>query len=343
MGRNVLIILVAAASVQVLQAGEAGGQAPGRPKIVFEQTTHDFGQVGPSTRNSCEFHFTNAGEGVLLITEVTKTCGCTPVTLDKKRYEPGESGVIKVKYHASSKPGNANKHLYVKSNDTENPNVTLFIKAEIVQKVEYHPANLVLSPGEENGGMKKITLRSIDGQSFKISRFKATGNCIWADLSDNKEAPEFMLEPKVNTKELKKHHKGRIEISLTHPECASVKIPFRVLARFEVNPQSINLPRVKESVSVTRSVHVSSNYGESFEIASASSEKGLVKLLDKQRAGKGYMLKIQITPPPREGRSRFESDKFTVKTADGDEIALRCSMFYADTSKEKPASAGEEK
>jgi hypothetical protein len=33
------------------------------PKISFEQTVCDLGQVGLSTKNSCEFKFTNTGQG----------------------------------------------------------------------------------------------------------------------------------------------------------------------------------------------------------------------------------------------------------------------------------------
>ncbi len=61
------------------------------PKISFEQTVCDLGQVGLGTKNSCEFKFKNTGQGPLKITNVKSTCGCTVAQLEKKEYAPGES------------------------------------------------------------------------------------------------------------------------------------------------------------------------------------------------------------------------------------------------------------
>ncbi len=75
------------------------------PRITFEKVIYDFGEIGPETNSLCEFKFTNTGNGILKITEVEKTCGCTPFTLAKKEYAPGESGVLKVEYQSNQKPG----------------------------------------------------------------------------------------------------------------------------------------------------------------------------------------------------------------------------------------------
>ena len=83
------------------------------PQITFEKLVHDFGSVGANTKNACEFNFTNTGDGLLKITKVSKTCGCTPYTLAKKEYAPGESGALKVRYNAGKRPGSTKKYIYV--------------------------------------------------------------------------------------------------------------------------------------------------------------------------------------------------------------------------------------
>jgi len=50
------------------------------PRISFEKTVCDLGDVGQDTKNTCEFKFTNAGQGLLKIGNIKRTCGCT-VTL----------------------------------------------------------------------------------------------------------------------------------------------------------------------------------------------------------------------------------------------------------------------
>ncbi len=101
---------------QALQ--QAPQQAPQRmvtagPGIAFEKVTHNFGDVGPGTNQLCEFRFTNTGNSVLKIGEVTKVCGCTPFSLDKTEYAPGESGTLRVRYYAEPPYGNTKKQLFV--------------------------------------------------------------------------------------------------------------------------------------------------------------------------------------------------------------------------------------
>jgi len=47
------------------------------PRISFEKTVCDLGEVGQDTKNTCEFKFTNTGQGLLKIGNIKRTCGCT--------------------------------------------------------------------------------------------------------------------------------------------------------------------------------------------------------------------------------------------------------------------------
>jgi hypothetical protein len=60
------------------------------PRISFEKTVYDLGDVGQGTKNECEFRFTNTGRGLLKIDKISRTCGCTVFHLDKKEYAPNE-------------------------------------------------------------------------------------------------------------------------------------------------------------------------------------------------------------------------------------------------------------
>jgi hypothetical protein len=75
------------------------------PRISFEKTVCDLGEVGQGTKNTCEFRFTNTGRGPLKIGKISRTCGCTVFQLDKKQYAPNETGTIKVSYTAGKSTG----------------------------------------------------------------------------------------------------------------------------------------------------------------------------------------------------------------------------------------------
>jgi len=122
------------------------------PRISFEKTVCDLGDVGQGTKNTCEFKFTNIGQALLKIGKIKRTCGCTVFELDRKEYAPGRTGTIRVSYIAGKATALRQKHIYVPSNDKVNPKVKLTIKARVVQMVEAAPQKLGLSLRKGSGG-----------------------------------------------------------------------------------------------------------------------------------------------------------------------------------------------
>jgi hypothetical protein len=137
---------------------------------MFEKIEHDFGRIGPGSKNLCQFEFKNIGDSLLQIKNVSKTCGCTPFTLAKKEYLPGETGVLKVSYNADQRPGPSTKKLFVYSNDKKKPKIAIRIKADIVPKVSSNPTIINLSLNQENAGCPEITLRSTDDKPFACDK-----------------------------------------------------------------------------------------------------------------------------------------------------------------------------
>lgn len=299
------------------------------PRIRFEKVTHNFGDVGPGTNHLCEFRFTNSGNGVLKIGQVSKTCGCTPFLLDKTEYAPGESGTLKVRYYAEPEYGSITKQLFVHSNDRQNPKVALAIKARLVAKVNYEPKTLRLSLKHQNAGCPQITLTSIDNQPFSISSFKSTANCVTADYNPSAKATSFVLQPKVDMAKLEKTLNGRIEIGLTHPECKTVSISLNTLPRFRVAPRPIVIRDAQAKRSVVRRIRIQNNYEDDFEIESVYSKKGIVKFMGYEKFIDGYELKLSITPPATISRTGVFTDVVYVKIKGGRNLEIPCSGFYS--------------
>lgn len=313
--------------------GQGGAEADeGKPEIRFEKVIHDFGKIGPKTKNVCEFGFENVGGGLLKITKVSKSCGCTPYTLDKKEYAPGESGTLKVKYNAGKRASTITKHLFVNSNDKANPKVELTIKGTIVMKVEHEPKKLNLVLKGENASCPEITLTSLDKQPFAVKSFKSTTNSITVDYDSSVKATKFVLKPKVDMEKLQKRPKGRIDIGLTHPECDSVTLTYETLAEFKSEPSAIIVRDAEPGKPVVREVYVLNNYGEEFEIESASSKKGIVKVLNRQQDGGRCRFELEITPPVIVGKRRFFTDKFIVNTKGGKKVEINCRGFYSSAA-----------
>jgi len=304
------------------------------PQITFEKLVHDFGSIGAKTKNTCRFNFTNTGDDLLKITKVSKTCDCTPYTLAKKEYAPGESGTLKVRYNTGRRPGSTKKYIYVSSNDNANPKIKLIIKANITLKVDYKPRRLNLSPRDENAACPQITIKSLDNQLFAIKSFKSTSDLISADYTASVEKTNFVLQPKVDMEKLRKARSGRIDITLTLPKASKITIPFTVLQEFSISPSRIIVLKAEPQKPLTREIWVLSNYNEDFEIESVSTQNNVIKVLNRQRVGNRYKFELEITPPPPKAKQRMFRDTFFINIKGGRKLKLPCNGFYLKTSAE---------
>lgn len=300
----------------------------GQAKIEVKKPVHDFGKIAPKKRQKASFTFTNVGDGILKISKVKATCGCTVPKLKKKEYAPGESGTIAVSYNPNSTPGTVKKYLYIQSNDTENSRFKLTIKAFIEVKVTASPKKLNFKIDDKDTGAEPITVKSKDGTLFAIKSFRATGNSITADFDPEHKAVEHILNLKVDLTKLDKTPRGSIQIGTTHPDAPSITVTFNTLTRFSVNRPTFNIRNAPPGTKVIKEVWITSNYGESFEIEKSTSQKNLMKVVGEKKEGKHIKLKIQVSVPPITGKKRFFTDTMKIKIKDGSELTIRCSGWY---------------
>jgi len=310
---------------QKSQATEAG------PRITFDKTVYDFGEVAAGKKYTGQFTFTNTGTGLLKIAQVKKCCGAV-VTLDRQELRPGEKAVLKVEYSSGQVSGPMLRELRVFSNDQTNSTVALTIKATVAIRVDYQPKRIDLLPKKENAGCPQITITSLDKQPFSVKAFESTGEVITAEVDPSVEATRFVIQPKVDLEKLGKRSAGYITISLTHPELDTATILFTVLQRFKTIPGSVILVNPRPLEPAVQKVTVTSSYGEPFEIESTSSDKGYVKLLSQQAVTNGYRLDVEITPPARDATNAF-ADVLHIRLKDGEKLSIKCSGRYADMQK----------
>ena len=69
-------------------------------KVSVNQTTIDFGRFPQSVKQERSFVLTNTGNQLLIIQDVTTSCGCTKVEYSKEPVRPGASLELKVIYEA---------------------------------------------------------------------------------------------------------------------------------------------------------------------------------------------------------------------------------------------------
>lgn len=104
------------------------------PKIEFDKTEHDFGEIEAKTAVETVFKYKNTGDAPLVITDIKSSCGCTvPQDWSREPLSPGEEGQFTVKFNGSG-TNKVSKTITITANTekgTEMVKISAFVKPEV--------------------------------------------------------------------------------------------------------------------------------------------------------------------------------------------------------------------
>lgn len=117
----------------VAVAAERDQAAKQVPVMSFDKAEHDFGTIEQGTPQETVFKFTNTGDGPLIITDASSSCGCTVPEYPKNTpVAPGDTGELLVKFNGSGQ-NQVTKTITVKANTAKGSEI-LRIKAFVNPK-----------------------------------------------------------------------------------------------------------------------------------------------------------------------------------------------------------------
>lgn len=103
------------------------------PKIVFEQTSYDYGLIFAGDDGEINFKFKNEGKSPLIISNVVSSCGCAVPYWSKDPIMPSKSGTIKVNYNTNI-VGDIKRSITVSTNDPNQSRIVLILTGKVVKK-----------------------------------------------------------------------------------------------------------------------------------------------------------------------------------------------------------------
>lgn len=118
---------------------------PLTPRLQFEHYAEDLGRIHEGESRVVDFPYRNTGSGDLLIHEVSAECSCQQVAISHEKLEPGMSGTLRARVHATLQGGPVADGIVVKSNDPENPRQVLRIKRFTVLDTVATPKRLTIT------------------------------------------------------------------------------------------------------------------------------------------------------------------------------------------------------
>ncbi len=150
-------------------------------ELTWKQLAVDLRADAKSTVLEARFPFTNTGMVPVDIIGVESSCGCTTVSLEKRHYEPRETGEIVARYTVGTQVGAQQKTVEVQTNDGREPTV-LTLNVQVPEVLHIQPTFLQWKHGEPLSD-KVITLEMVQNLSVK-------------DISAQSSAANFTTEIK---------------------------------------------------------------------------------------------------------------------------------------------------
>ena len=334
-----LSILTAALAVQALCTALP---AMGAPKIQFDQTVYDFGQTSQVASVTGVFKFKNIGDAVLKLESPKPSCGCTVAALKPDTLAPGESGELPFTMSLGQIKAQLNKHIAVKSNDPQTPEVALTIKVDFTPLYDLNPATLapVLKFGE-NDTAQSTTLVRTDGKPIQIIKLVASKPWITATVEadtkgDSATAHIRVVVQRDGTPRRFNEYVHVYVAGQTDTPVSSIYIYGQVLGEVALSPEALywsiasttNGPTDRPEASALRRILIRSADGKELVIKNPQSTiKGLNVELVPKESGKVYELVARLDQVPTNTVSGNVSFETSVLAQSRIEVPVIVNVF----------------
>ena len=116
--------------------------AESAPKIQFDRLVYDFGKTSEVQSVTGVFKFKNAGDARLKVEPPAPSCGCTVAELKTNTLPPGATGELSFTLNLGLSRAALEKHIAVRSNDPQTPEVSLTIKVDYTPLYDLNPMTL---------------------------------------------------------------------------------------------------------------------------------------------------------------------------------------------------------
>jgi hypothetical protein len=284
----------------------------GTPRLEFEKTSHDFGRISLVQSVNAKFAFKNAGDATLKLTEVTTSCGCTEATAEPRTLEPGQTGEITFTVKMTSARSLIKNHIFVESNDPNNPKADLLVQVDYVPLFEILPilVRLDMRLGQVTNATAKI--RRTDGKPLGLIKLEPSKPWIKATLdpetkSDATEA-RVLLEAKPEGASRYYSEVVRLFADQQNEPAVTAVLMGRISGDVKVTPESLvwnladpkAIPADQKDAAMSRRLSISSSVAKPLTLRNATSSLPELKVdLLPGEKNDGYQLVASLAGVPK--------------------------------------------
>ncbi len=308
MRRELLVCWCVVALTWLVGTGAAADAASdGRPKAVAPEPVKDFGIVARGERIAHGFVVRNEGDGVLNITEVKPTCGCTVAKFDRT-VPPGGTGLIEAEVETTNLRGPIAKSVQVFTNDPDNPKLNLVIKANVKSRIEAHPgyARFIAVQGEGtqssaqtvwSSEYRDLTVQRVESPYpfLKVSYREAIG----AEKRSEGKGRQWRIQLSLPADAPVGPLSDYVTVYTNHPEQKTLKIPVAGFVRplLTVTPRIADFGRRELAEPQSANLEIKNLGSEAVELGEVSTDlEGLEAEIETLEEGHLYKVVLTLKP-----------------------------------------------
>lgn len=284
------------------------------PKLVCNEPLKDFGVVVKGEEVFHSFEIKNEGKADLNILDVRPSCGCTIAESDRV-IKPGQTGKVKTKLETKDFKGPITKDITLVTNDPENPQFKLFLKATIKAVVDVLPdANLrFVKLKRETGKVQRLMVTEEEGIDFKILKYESSKpyiKLLYEQAPPERVNPQYknkqyeitaLIEPDAPVGVVNE----RVYVFTNSKLIPKIELKIMGLVRPEilVTPHKLEMGTIDFSPDFKRMVRIKDNSGrQNFEILSVQSTLSFITVSQEViKPKEDYNLTIIFGQEPPKG------------------------------------------
>src|SRR5262245_12052238 len=301
---------------------QPAGTAPG-PRIQFDESTFDFGEIYQDTDNTHVFGFANVGDAPLTVKRTQTSCGCTAAIASEGPIAPGGRGEIRVTYSSKRSVGAQSKTVSVFSNSPDSV-TTIVVKAKVKAEVMYPGTVSFGKVPREQPQEQTFEVSAEEGLAFEVVKVETDRPLFQASFKKgaakgSNAGQSYMVTVKMQAKAPVGALNNRIKVYTNLEKKPILEIPIiaYVQGDLKIQPEAVNfgtfVPGGAQEVVVT----VEAPPTHPIKITSVTSTSPEVTAkLSTLKEGQSYEVHCSVAPTKKDGRI---TGKLIIETSDPEE------------------------
>lgn len=267
--------------------------------VEFETTHVQLGKVRTASDLVQRFRFTVTGDSPVEFVELRPSCGCVAPQIEKRRYQPGESGSVEFGVHTSSQtPGPHRYQVSMTVRDPRERKIVLTIDLDLEREVSVAPSNLRLILNGDRDLQQTIKVLDPRDKRLTVTEAVTSTDRLKARIlkGGSNRLGEQVVALTIDVGFPEGTHTERLILRTDDPIYDELAIPVTVIrpSRVQAIPDSVRLTGVQGEV--RRVVVLRDRTAAPIELDRVESPPGVDCTA---QPGSGY-LRLQLTVQPDE-------------------------------------------